>query len=149
MRDKNGTELRTGMIVQISGAYFKNDNGLFFIARSPGDPGWFGAYHSLHKISKAGKISHARYNLCSWPIRSYVSDRYKTALANDHNREHAAIEVTVLPNMQEVKAYFQKEADDEQERIDDYRRRFGWDDKTLSNYIAYRDHHQAVADGIK
>ena len=36
MLDKNGIEMKTGMIVQISGAYFKNDNGTYYIDRSPG-----------------------------------------------------------------------------------------------------------------
>ena len=38
MVDKNGVEMKTGDIVRVSGAYFKNDNGLWFIERSPGDP---------------------------------------------------------------------------------------------------------------
>lgn len=147
--DKNGTELRTGMIVQISGAYFKNDNGLFFIDRSPGDAGWSGNYYSLHKISRAGKISRAKYNLCSWPLVSYVSDRWKTAAANDWNRKHAAIEAVTLPNMAEVKAHFQAQADNERARIEDYSRRFGWDEKTLSIYRAMEAHFRAVADSIK
>lgn len=42
MVDKNGVEMKTGDIVRVSGAYFKNDNGLWFIERSPGDPSWCG-----------------------------------------------------------------------------------------------------------
>ena len=60
MLDKNGVELRTGQIVKITGAYFKNDNGLYFVTHSPGDPGWCGSNYSLTKISKAGKISKAK-----------------------------------------------------------------------------------------
>lgn len=42
MLDKNGVEIKTGDIVEISGAYFKNDNGLYFVTHSPGDPTWSG-----------------------------------------------------------------------------------------------------------
>ena len=42
MLDKNGVEIRTGCIVEITGAFFKNDNGLYFVDRSPGDPSWCG-----------------------------------------------------------------------------------------------------------
>lgn len=31
MFDKNGHEIKTGDIVEITGAYFKNDNGLYFV----------------------------------------------------------------------------------------------------------------------
>lgn len=91
MLDKNGVEIRTGCIVEITGAYFKNDNGLYFVQRSPGDPSWCGRDYSLKKISKAGKISKAKYSLCFWPIVSVVSDRWKTAEANAWNKAHAQI----------------------------------------------------------
>ena len=39
MLDKNGIEIKTGDVVEITGAYFKNDNGLYFVERSAGDPG--------------------------------------------------------------------------------------------------------------
>lgn len=62
MLDKNGVELRTGCVVEITGAYFKNDNGLYFVDRSPGVPSWIGRDYSLKKISKTGKISKAKHN---------------------------------------------------------------------------------------
>ena len=49
MLDKNGVEIRTGCIVEITGAYFKNDNGLYFVQRSPGDPSWSGSDYCLKK----------------------------------------------------------------------------------------------------
>ena len=39
MLDKNGVELQAGMVVEITGAYFKNDNGFWFVENAPGDPG--------------------------------------------------------------------------------------------------------------
>ena len=68
MLDKNGMEIKTGMVVEIRGAFFKNDNGLYFVEHSAGDPDWCGSDHSLRKISKRGKISQAKHNLCFWPI---------------------------------------------------------------------------------
>lgn len=62
MLDKNGIEIKTGMIVEIAGAFFKNDNGLYFVQASPGDPSWCGSDHSLKRISKSGKISTAKYS---------------------------------------------------------------------------------------
>lgn len=68
MVDKNGVEMKTGDVVLISGAFFKNDNGLWFIERSPGDPSWCGSSYSLTKLKRNGQPSTAKYNLCSWPI---------------------------------------------------------------------------------
>ena len=61
MLDKNGVKMRTGDIVRITDAFFKNDNGLYFIENSPGDPNWCGRDHCLKKISKSGKISKAKH----------------------------------------------------------------------------------------
>jgi len=73
--------------VEISGAYFKNDNGLYFVQASPGDPSWCGSDYSLRRISKAGKISTAKYSLCFWPISVFISNRAKAAEARQWNRE--------------------------------------------------------------
>ena len=148
MLDKNGTEMKTGMIVEISGAFFKNDNGLWFIEHSPGDPGWNGKDYCLYKIGKTGKISKTRYNICFWPLHSVVSDHFKTAQANAWNSEFAAIEVVSIPNTQEVKAHFQEQADAEEERLRDYSRRWPEDHPTISLYQAIKAHRQSVADGI-
>ena len=77
MLDKNGMEIKTGMVVEIKDAFFKNDNGLYFVEHSVGDPDWCGSDHSLRKISKRGKISQAKHNLCFWPIGIFISDRFK------------------------------------------------------------------------
>ena len=74
MLDKNGMEIKTGMVVEIKDAFFKNDNGLYFVEHSAGDPDWCGSDHSLRKISKRGKISQAKHNLCFWPIGIFISD---------------------------------------------------------------------------
>lgn len=123
MLDKNGIEIKTGQIVEISGAYFKNDNGLYFVDKAPGDPSWCGRDYSLVKISKKGKISTAKRNLCFWPIGVFVNDPWKRAAANDWNKKNATIEVKDGINRSEVKAHFAEEADSLEDQI----QRMSWD----------------------
>ena len=93
MVDKNGVEMKTGDIVRVSGAYFKNDNGLWFIERSPGDPSWCGGSYSLMKLKRNGQPSTAKYNLCSWPIAIFTNSWVTRNEAHRWNEEHAEIEV--------------------------------------------------------
>ena len=99
MLDKNGMEIKTGMVVEIKDAFFKNDNGLYFVEHSAGDPDWCGSDHSLRKISKRGKISQAKHNLCFWPIGIFISDRFKAAEARTWNKEHATIEIRTVQKL--------------------------------------------------
>lgn len=112
MLDKNGTEIKTGDIVEITGAYFKKDNGYYFVHCAPGDAFWCGSDYSLVHISKGGKISRAKYNLCFWPISTFVSDRVKRAEAHQWNDLHAQIEVKTGVDLSEVIAFFQQKADE-------------------------------------
>ena len=148
MLDKNGVEIKTGQVVKITGAYFKNDNGLYFVTRSPGDPGWCGSDHSLTKISKAGKISKAKYNLCFWPIISTVRDRFKSAEARAWNKEHAQIEVKTIKNMAEVAAYFQAKADELDDPVRYLTYNFGEDHPEVIRNKTLRDHFAALAKSV-
>lgn len=123
MLDKNGVEIRTGDVVRISGAYFKNDNGLWFVEHSPGDPSWCGSDHSLRRICRSGKLSTAKDNICFWPIAVFVSDRAKRAEAGAWNKAHAEIEVVQLPHKAEIIAHFLGEA----QKLDPQIKRMGWD----------------------
>ena len=124
MLDKNGIQIKTGYVVKISGAYFKNDNGYFFVRYSPGDPSWTGGYISLKKISKNGKISQARYSLNSWPISCFVSDPHKRALANEWNAEHAKIEVVNDVDRSDIMAFFKEREEEAAFVMEDERRKF-------------------------
>jgi len=148
MLDKNGVEIKTGAIVRISGAYFKNDNGLYFVEHSPGDPSWCGSDHSLMKISKAGKISKAKYNLCFWPISVAVSDRWKAAEARTWNKEHAEIEVVTISNMAEVAAFFEAEAAGLADRIKWTRWNWGEDHPEVAKLQKIQAHYEAVARAV-
>lgn len=149
MLDKNGVEIKSGDIVEITGAFFKNDNGLYFVESSPGDPSWSGTDYCLKKISKAGKISTAKYNICFWPITAFVSDRAKTAKARQWNREHAAIEVKEpLKDMGAVSAFFQSKADNLAEQINRDARLWGETSSCVERMRAAKAHYEAVVRAV-
>ena len=85
--------MKTGDVVEITGAYFKNDNGLFRVEHSPRDADWQGNDYSLIKLNKNGTESKSKYNICSWPLVVYVSGYKKRQAAKKHNAEHAKIRV--------------------------------------------------------
>ena len=148
MLDKNGIEIKTGQIVEISGAYFKNDNGLYFVDNAPGDPNWCGRDYSLVKVSKKGKISTAKRNLCFWPISVFVSDPWKRAAAKEWNEKNATIEVKDGIDRSEIKAHFAEKADSLEGQI----RRMAWDfGEDHSEVIRNREiqnHYRTVAASI-
>lgn len=143
MQDKNGKEIKTGMIVKITGAYFKNDNGLYFVTHSPGDPSWCGSDYGLNKIGKTGKISTAKYRCGFWPLTAYTSDRMKNALAHEWNREHAEIEIIDTVNTAQIKDYFNQQAGNLSERLEWEEYNFGGDYTAKTRAI--RDFYAGVA----
>ena len=150
MMDKNGREIKTGDVVRISGAYFKTDNALYFVDNSPGDPSWSGSDYSLYRICKNGKISKGKYTVCFWPLKSYVSDREKNALAREWNAEHAEIEVLDGIDRTEIKGHFLNEAENASNLLDMYHSRWGWG-KHSEGYIhqaTIAKHYRKVADSI-
>lgn len=119
MQDKNGREIRTGDIVRVSGAYFKTSNGTFYVSNlDTGRTLW------LHRIKKNGEICmDTASSTQSWPLSSYCSDRRKNALAKEHNKEHAEIEVVDDVNTWHVAEHFRKQAQERQEAAENIRRR--------------------------
>ena len=93
LKDKNGIEMKKGDTVQITGAYFKSDNGLWRVEHAPGDSGWYGNDYSLRRLNKDGTDSKAKNNITFWPIMVTVSGYWKRLEAKAHNAEHAQIEV--------------------------------------------------------
>lgn len=93
MIDKNGIELRTGQVVEITGGFFKADNGRFVIVHSPGDGGWIGKEYSLRKVSKKNEFSLAKYSIAFWPLTACTNDYLKNIEADEHNAKNAQIEV--------------------------------------------------------
>ena len=109
---ESGIPIRTGMVVRVSNAYHKNDNGLFLVIRTPGDPCWLGDYISLTKISKTGKLSTAKYRLSSWPLTSCANSRSVRYEADAWNQENAKIEEASVTSYDGIRAFFESEASD-------------------------------------
>lgn len=93
MRDANGTEIRTGDVVEVRGGYYKANNGRFVVTHSPGDDGWSGGYHSLRRINMNGTPSKAKGATSSWPLMPLVVSRLKRAEIRAYNDENATIVV--------------------------------------------------------
>lgn len=111
MFDKNGTLIQAGAIVEIKGAYFKNDNGFWYVEEDCTNPAWLGTDLLLKKIGKTGKISTAKNNLAFWPLKAYTSNPSKNKQARDWNRKHATIEITdKVDNVQVIEDFRQRVA---------------------------------------
>lgn len=147
MKDANGIEMTTGMIVEIKNAYFANDNGLYFIAHTPGDPTWSGDDHSLRKICKNGCLSRAKGTTSFWPLCAFVSSAEKRYAARKWNAEHAVIEVREDVSTEFVREFFIEKASCMDERIG-WDRRIGHSEKVIADEEKMRDFYQAVADRL-
>lgn len=149
MTDKNNRPMKTGDVVEITGAYFKNDNGLYFVEHTPGDPNWSGRDHCLRRIKRNGELSTAKDNLCFWPISAFVNSRDKRAAANQWNQEHAEIEIKTFPHTEHIAAYFASEADSLDVTIKRYTWDFGEDCQTVKDTKETQAFYRSVADGLR
>lgn len=148
MMDKNGREIRTGDVVRITGAYFKTDNGLYFVNNSPGDCSWLGSDYSLHKINRNGTLSKSGRSIGFWPIFVTVSDRFKTAEARAWNKEHAEIEILDTVDRSHIQAHFLSEAADLAARIERELWHFGEDSPVVAKDREIMEHYKTVAASI-
>lgn len=149
MTDKNNRTMKTGDVVEITGAYFKNDNGLYFVEHTPGDPNWSGRDHCLRRIKRNGELSTAKDNICFWPIHAFVNSRDKRAAANQWNREHAEIEIKHFPNTAHIAKFFADEADSLDVTIKRYTWDFGKDCQTVKDTKEIQAFYRSVADGLR
>ena len=149
MTDKNNRPMKTGDVVEITGAYFKNDNGLYFVEHTPGDPNWSGRDHCLRRIKRNGELSTAKDNICFWPIHAFVNSRDKRAAANQWNQEHAEIEIKTFPNTAHIAAFFTAEADSLNATIKRYTWDFGEDCQTVQDTKETQAFYRSVADGLR
>jgi hypothetical protein len=124
MTDKNGTELRTGDVVLVSGAYFANDNGLFFVEKSPGDPVWSGDDYLLRRITKKGEPSKGRKSISFYPIQIFTNSHEIRRKANAWNSEHVTIEVLNNPNYAPICGYFRELYDEVYEELSEEESRY-------------------------
>jgi hypothetical protein len=149
MNDKNNRPMKTGDVVEITGAYFKNDNGLYFVEHTPGDPNWSGRDHCLRRIKRNGELSTAKDNICFWPISVYVNSRDKRAAANQWNQAHAEIEIKTFPNTAHIAKFFAAEADSLNATIKRYTWDFGEDNQTVKDTKETQAFYRSVADGLR
>ena len=149
MSDFKGNEFKTGDIVRIQNAYFKNDNGLYFVENSPGDPSWTGSDYCLRKVSKTGKPSTAKYNLCFWPITSYVSNYQKNVEARVWNKENATIENASVSDFSEIAATFSERADNMEQGIVRREWDFGKDNEWVKKDREIQRFYRSVAERVR
>ena len=149
MTDKNNRTMKTGDVVEITGAYFKNDNGLYFVEHTPGDPNWSGRDHCLRRIKRNGELSTAKDNICFWTISVYVNSRDKRAAANQWNQEHAEIEIKTFPHTEHIAAYFAREAASLDATIKRYTWDFGEDCQTVKDAKETQAFYRSIADGLR
>ena len=127
--DKNGKEIKTGHIVKIEGGFFKADNGTFLVKHAPGDPSWSGSDYSLHKCSKKGVESEAKYSTAFWPLMVTVNSREKYYAAKQHNKEHATIEIIGSVKVYEL----------------NLKERRGWNDYESKRIVTEKEYQELLA----
>lgn len=149
MTDKNNRTMKTGDVVEITGAYFKNDNGLYFVEHTPGDPNWSGRDHCLRRIKRNGELSTAKDNICFWPISVYVNSWDKRGAANQWNQEHAEIEIKTFPHTEHIAAYFADEAASLDATIKRYTWDFGEDCQTVKDAKETQAFYRSISDGLR
>lgn len=119
MKDMNGVEIRVGDTVQITGAYFKTDNGLYFVAHASEVPGYRGSDLCLHRLCKNGSLAISKNTTNFWPIHSYTNNYAKNAEAKQWNAANAKIEVVSVKNVHGIIEYFNKECIMIHDRMED------------------------------
>lgn len=143
------TEFKTGDIVEISGAFFKCDNGLFLVNKSYENPHYNcekGEYAFL-KISKNGKINKKSCTL--FPLRAFVNDAKKRVAANAWNKENVKIKLASVSDKSEVIAHFQEEADNAAASAKNYAWDWGEDSAVVKMEKAAAEFYQGVVDRLK
>lgn len=123
--DKNGAEIHTGDIIEISGRPVKNDNGRFLVTAAPGDPTTCAVGNvTLHKIGKSGKLLQSGYTTNFYPER------------------HEEGEAAIIPcESAAAREYFTAQAAERRERALKEVRQFGKTDayKRLNDCAAFYD----------
>lgn len=151
MIDKNGVRIKAGDIVRIDGAFFKNDNGLYFVEQDGTNPGYLADDRevTLKKICRNGKISTGKYNICFFPIKAFVNDKMKCAEAIRWNKDHATIEVIYNVDNAAVIEYFETEARNNRECEEWYNMR-GYNPEAWGNkYKVVAKYYEAAAARMK
>lgn len=103
MKDCNGCEIKAGDVVKIDGAYFKHQNGYFFVERDGSGSINRKGHILLHRISKFGQISNKSDCILDYPFD------FDQMCAKKWNNKNAKIEIVHSIDMREVIIYFKRE----------------------------------------
>ena len=141
-------ELKTGDIVEIKNAYFKNDNGVYFVDNAPGDASWCGGIYSLKKMCRNGKLSTATHNIAFWPLSAFTNNRLKNAECHAWNDEHATIEVITSIDNSEVIKHFQEEAEATAKRAERQEWDFGKESEVVLQTLEIKNHYESVVNRL-
>ena len=83
--------LKTGDVVEITGAFFKKHNGKYKVTHSPDDQNWSGTDYCMNKLMRDGTMKD--HDLTFWPLKSFTTDPAKHREAYQHNKEHAKLRI--------------------------------------------------------
>lgn len=123
-------EAKTGDIIRISGAYSKNDNGLFVVIHSFGDADWNGCEgeYWIEKLKKNGEISTAKYIGTFYPLHSYSNNREYVRKSSEWNEQNVVVEVVEGVNTSYIIDYFKNKADQAKKQKEYYNiRGYEWE----------------------
>ena len=146
MLDKNGTELTTGKIVKIENAYFKNDNGIYFVENAPGDPWYCGNDLTLKRLNKNGKMAKTN-PIAFWPLCAFVSSRQKCAEAKAWNKKNATIEVIEDFNTEHVANYYLELHEMASERAK-REKLYGYSEKDINHALEAAEFYKNMAENL-
>ena len=147
MYDSNNREIRTGDFVTVSGAYFKNNNGLWLVTSAGDEPNNGSVW--MHKVKKTGELCISRAGTtASLPMGYYCSDWKKNRAAKEHDRENLRYEVTEGVNPWYAAEYFKKESAEYAERAENQRQHWGKDSEDAAKTQSYADYYAAVAERL-
>ena len=122
MYDSNNREIRTGDFVTVSGAYFKNNNGLWLVTEASDAPDYMGDSVYLHKVKKSGELCvESAGNSMSLPLHYYCSDWKKNAAAKEHDAVNLRYEVTEGVNTHYAAEYYRNKIENFEKRIPQYK----------------------------
>lgn len=120
MKDLNGNTIQAGDIVEIRNAYFKNDNGFWFVEQDGTNEAYLGKDLTLKKICKNGKISKSKKSICFYPLKSFVNDAVKRYEADEWNKENATIQISKKIKNDEVLRFFEEKKQEHAEALEYY-----------------------------
>lgn len=147
MLDNNGREIRTGDFLTISGAYFKNSNGVYLVTNASDAPDYCGDSVYLHKVKKNGELCIGNYSTESLPMGYYCSDWKKNKAAKEHDKINLRYEVTDgIPTYYAAK-HFRKKVENYTDQFERSKRN-GSNEVVLNEIQARIDYYRAAANRL-